>query len=508
MGIQVSELIQNAGARPWVKEFIDFEFDGKNITDFGLVVTFGGDRLSVSASPKFEDETSTVNGVPGQLYWGTRYGVLEQTFTLATDGMTEQQLQAFKAHFQPGKYGKFVEPQYPGRYSYCRISDIGSFEVVPFRVESTFMGQKLMINEYKGDITITFTWDEPFYYSENNYAATTVGEIALKTIYNNQLPSFWEGAAYPDKTISICCIGDSKILGAEGNVLEADQDILYYNPSTIDKPPTELFIQIQPQFSTRDYSSWKPVYFTGIADEFNSPSCPYNDIRITDSRVISSKANSSITLPTDDDFEVAFKYSSPNVIYSVQRAIQIAWNLFSKTTNQSIIDLEKALREEITHKNVIAWAVKVLGEIKEEASYCANGILQKSGKKSISGFPGDTTSSFSGSWFAYFNIEMWKFFYGTLDDGTTGFSPFLFVIYGETHSATVSYVGHNSSGNEYNFSEEKCGDITRSSYLLLKGGDTLASDGSIHTAHFIRFRTGGKVASNMKVALFYKYCYI
>jgi hypothetical protein len=63
MGIQVSELTQ--GKTPWKKEFIDFEFDGKNVSEFGLVVAFGGDRLTLPAFPEFEDETSDVNGASG-----------------------------------------------------------------------------------------------------------------------------------------------------------------------------------------------------------------------------------------------------------------------------------------------------------------------------------------------------------------------------------------------------------------------------------------------------------
>ena len=53
------------------------------------VAVFDGDRHSFNASPGFEDETSEVNGVNGQYYWGTRYKARAKAFTLATDGMTE-----------------------------------------------------------------------------------------------------------------------------------------------------------------------------------------------------------------------------------------------------------------------------------------------------------------------------------------------------------------------------------------------------------------------------------
>jgi len=44
------------------------------------------------------------------------------TFSLATDGMTEAQVNAFKLHFKPGKYGKFIEDKLSSRYGYARIS--------------------------------------------------------------------------------------------------------------------------------------------------------------------------------------------------------------------------------------------------------------------------------------------------------------------------------------------------------------------------------------------------
>ena len=107
MGIQVSDLTRDKPC--YKKEFIDFEFDGKHISEFGMVAVFDGGRHSFDASSDFEDEVSDIVGAPGQLYWGTKIKPLVKTFSLVTDGMTEQQVNAFKRHFRPGKYGKFIE---------------------------------------------------------------------------------------------------------------------------------------------------------------------------------------------------------------------------------------------------------------------------------------------------------------------------------------------------------------------------------------------------------------
>ena len=97
MGIQVDTLVK--GKDHYGKEFIDFEFDGKHISDFGMVAVFDGDRHTFSSTSEFEDETSEVAGVHGQYFWGTKIKPLEKEFSLATDGMTERQLNEFKRHF-------------------------------------------------------------------------------------------------------------------------------------------------------------------------------------------------------------------------------------------------------------------------------------------------------------------------------------------------------------------------------------------------------------------------
>jgi hypothetical protein len=88
MGIQVNELTK--GKNSWETEYIDFEFDGKKLSDFGWVAVSSGDRLSFGHSPTFEDEISNVNGVDGQYFWGTRFKFKERKFNIATDGITEQ----------------------------------------------------------------------------------------------------------------------------------------------------------------------------------------------------------------------------------------------------------------------------------------------------------------------------------------------------------------------------------------------------------------------------------
>ena len=546
MGIQVTELTQ--GKKPWEKEFVDFEFDGRHVSEFGLVVSFGGDRLSLAAFPEFEDETSEINGATGQLYWGTRFKTLKKTYTLVTDGITEEQLNAFRGHFTPGKYGKFVEDHLIHRYSYCRVSEAANFEVIPFRKEVEVMGYKFLTNEYKGEIQITFTWDEPFFYGEENYINEIVEDKAaewIRVVLNNKAPlaSSWHGVVFEKEdaisreNISSCCLGADKKIVYENGASSLEEDtgydntslIAYYNPSSIEKSPI-LSLTYSPILTEVDTSSWKPVYFANIADDINiGGSKAYNEIEITKSQTLVIVQEDSeiifpeISFPKNEEFKTVFKYTSPNVIRSIHRAIQIAQSFYNKKTNQALIDLEEALREEITHNKVIGWLAQVLNFI-EGTDYVVNGILQKETTIKCSMSPLGIKEEFAANWFACFNYLALCFFCERSEnsnltiDGWTTFMPYQVIFNGENNTTKIIY-SHNGSNNgvveKFVDVEENCGDMTCSPYLKLAGGDTLdpKGKGKIETCHYLRFRKAGElyqtgIPSDGQVKLEYKYCYM
>ena len=187
MGIQVQDLTQ--GKQPWDKEFIDFSFAGKHISEFGMVAVSDGDRHSLDMSPSFQDETSTVNGLNGQYYWGTTFDAGTISFKLATDGITEQQLAEMKRHFMPGKYGKLVLDERIGRYCYARVSSVITLNFIPFQEEKVIRDIKVNTNTYKGEAAITFKMDYPWWIGEDKYYVTTINGkpnkyTFMKTIYD------------------------------------------------------------------------------------------------------------------------------------------------------------------------------------------------------------------------------------------------------------------------------------------------------------------------------------
>ena len=85
------------------RSFISFTFGGKAIEDFGLIVVNSGDRLERQAYTEFSDLTSTYDTLDGQIYWGSNLSANKLELDLATDEITEQQLDDFREWFAPGK---------------------------------------------------------------------------------------------------------------------------------------------------------------------------------------------------------------------------------------------------------------------------------------------------------------------------------------------------------------------------------------------------------------------
>ena len=82
------------------------------------------------------------------------------------------------------------------RYGYCRVAEVIEFKMVPFQKTINFLGFPLVINEYKGELSITFEWDTPYMYSLYNYikeddapTIDTFNDVA-RAVYNNGIPLY------------------------------------------------------------------------------------------------------------------------------------------------------------------------------------------------------------------------------------------------------------------------------------------------------------------------------
>ena len=154
------------------RSFISFSFDGKNIEDFNLIATIDGDRLQRRGYSEFEDLTSNYDVLDGHFYWGTHYTNHTLDFNLATDGITENELNNFLKWFQPGKTRELILSEHPNRAIMARVSSAPELHLLPFeeKVIKKIDGQAFSTSTtlYKGEISLSFTMEEPYWYSKIN----------------------------------------------------------------------------------------------------------------------------------------------------------------------------------------------------------------------------------------------------------------------------------------------------------------------------------------------------
>lgn len=154
------------------RSFLSFSFGGKNIEDYNLIATIENNRLNRSGSAEFEDLVDEYNILDGQFYWGTHYKANKMTFKLATDGITEEKLNDFLYWFAGGKTRELILSEHPNRAILARASAPPALTLLPFEEPATVMvggdTYKTKTTLYKGEITLNFVMDMPFWYSKIN----------------------------------------------------------------------------------------------------------------------------------------------------------------------------------------------------------------------------------------------------------------------------------------------------------------------------------------------------
>ena len=130
------------------RSFISFSYGGKIIEDFNLIVVNGSDMLSKSLYANFEDSTTNNSVLNGQYYWGTHFNANNLQLTLATDGMTQNQLDDFKRWFRPGIERELILSEHPNRAIRARIAEPPSMEVLPFEKQVSSIIDNIVYNTF------------------------------------------------------------------------------------------------------------------------------------------------------------------------------------------------------------------------------------------------------------------------------------------------------------------------------------------------------------------------
>ena len=192
------------------RSFISFSYGGKNIEDFNLIAYTSGDRMEKAGYADFEDLTTTYDTIQGQFYWGTYFHANTLSFTLATDGITENELDEFKHWFRAGSIRELILAEHPNRAILARVSTPPQLHLlgfkqeveVPFQIGSDenihAVSYKTFTTVYRGEIDLELVMDEPFWYSVQNILG-----------HQNTLEGYYE-ESWIDANGQLTTIKDSK----------------------------------------------------------------------------------------------------------------------------------------------------------------------------------------------------------------------------------------------------------------------------------------------------------
>lgn len=171
------------------KSFISFTFGGKAIEDFGLIVVNSSDRMERPAYASFSDLTSTYDTLDGQLYWGSKFEPNQLELVLATDEMTEQQVDNFREWFAPGNERELILSEHPNRAIFARVASAPVLSFIPFEKQTTLKinGQDYNTSTtlYRGEVSLSFVMDEPHWHGILSYMPTFIDKKTLELLESN-----------------------------------------------------------------------------------------------------------------------------------------------------------------------------------------------------------------------------------------------------------------------------------------------------------------------------------
>lgn len=475
MGIQVYSATHNGEGNPLSvlgRHFISFSYGGKNIEDFNLLACFSNDRLNKGMYASFQDTTTQQTELDGQMFWSSSYSAGTLTFFLATDGMTVENYEDFKAWFIPGVERELVLSENPNRYALARVASAPQMNMLPFSHEEEVkigdMSYKATTTVYKGDISLEFVMDDPYWYSlESCYTGVPTKED-LKVIHEDRIPHtdmFEDGL--------VCLLANGKMFNETGLAEQKDaaisvskeKTVYLYNCGTTSAKPVITFT-FTPTMKNNYINLPGNTYSTGSE---------YGYIQVGDKK---------------------FQFSTPSVLTGYNQAIKLS-SEFAVSGGTSALDLRAKFRDEINHYYARAWAISILDSF----------INDKGAREFV-----DENGALKTGWDGVFTNIM-KYF--ITSNGTT---PYAVSITCNNRTGAVELKAQcrsNDSGATLLSTsaasaispitiEENCGDMVKSAYLYIEGNNR-ATDGKITTANC------SAITSNMtltNVSFNYKYTYL
>lgn len=463
-----------AGTRlPYMgRSFISFTFGGKAIEDFGLIVVNSGDRMERAAYAPFADLTSTYDTLNGQLYWGTHFEAKQLELDLATDGVTERQLDDFREWFSPGKERELILSEHPNRAILARIAEPPNFSLLPFEEKITFLGKETSTTMYRGEVHINFIMDEPFWYGKLNYMPTYIDKTTLEgkkspsEVGNNiinaledkdMLKVMLEDNIPHQSVLSMdMFLGGDTLVTKEARVGLALVGQAYLGIITEESDGLEINNNPLYLFYSGTAPSYPIIKFTlPLEFENNYIKTPANKIQNPNLQ------NDNYSYISIDDKK--FYFTTPSILIAYNTAIQI---FSSVSSDMQEVTLLETIKENVHEYYARAWAVKCVNDNKNSLN----------------------SSNLISSMRTFFETENAKV---------------TFIINSKTGEAIGRFTVN--TGSEYKEIEQNVGDMIRSDYLIIEGRNYLNSDGGI-TEDNCKVITSNEHLEN--VLIFYQNMYL
>lgn len=474
------------------RSFISFTFGGKFIEDFGLLVVTGSDRLERGAYAPFSDLVSAYDTLDGQLYWGSKIEPNQLNLSLATDYITEKQIDSFREWFAPGKERELILAEHPNRAILARVAEPPVLSFIPFEEETEIIingySYSTSTTVYRGEVSLSFVMDEPNWYGKFTYMPAYVNKNTLKEISASSTSNLKTDTLENKDTLKIMVEDgiphqDTLALDQEGtfflgsNILVSDVarvDIATVDNTHIGVFTTETNSGLEVSSNNSQYLFYSGTAVSYPIIKFTMPITFYNSQAYGQETYISHPLN-RIEAPSSNSYSYIsigskkFKFTTPSMLTGYNQAMKI----FSHETTSSVTNLEllSKINTNVHNYYARAWAIRCLE--KRDINSQSNSLIPELRKF----FPQDPTVTF-------------------IINSKTGEAIGKFII--------ATGIDQNDQVI-YETIEQNVGDMVRSDYLIIEGRNYLNSNGEITTSNCKQISSNESLSN---VLIYYQNMYL
>lgn len=481
------------------RSFISFSYGGKIIEDFGLIVTTN-DKISRNIYASFSDSTTNYDVLDGQLYWGSHFEANKLSLTLSTDEMSEYQLDQFREWFAPGVERELILSEHPNRAILARVSSSPTTSFLPFEKQTSIkingVEYSTSTTIYKGDITIEFVMDDPYWYSKLNYMPIyidkmTLDKLELNSVNVNKIETLTDkdmikimiedGIPHQSILTEAMFLGGNLLVRA-GALVAPDENADPTKYALTDVSYLDM-ISIDSEGLTVNSNNNAYLFYSGTAKSYPIIKFSMN-LQFDNDGFISNPRNKIQDSALTDYSKIivgdkTFEFTTSSLLTGYNQAREIFSNADEDATKPEL--LEK-LRETINEHYSRAWAVKCLDVMDDKTI----GDYENNGS----------------------NITIRTRLLSHLRDFFQNSSTVTFIINSKTGEAVGKFNINTSvtlNGGVYSDVEESVGDMIRSDYLIIEGKNSLDQDGYIDLTKCKQISSNENLTN---VLIFYRNMYL